>query len=260
MTFSLAEAKLAKGTLPYHVGGTGTPLLCLHSAAGVRIGAAFERLAETRRLYVPIFPGFDGTPPWPELRGMEGLGDLAAEFAHSTIGAACDVMGHSLGGWVAAWMAVRHPDRVQQLILHAPAGFAPEGSPGLPTDPARLLQLAFAHPENLPPEQKSPEALKTNRLMVDRYTGGGPADPGLKARIGEISALTLILYGTKDGLVPIASPRLLKERIPRSHLLYVYDAAHAIEIDQPARFVSLVGDFLALGEAFIVNRSRDSAA
>jgi pimeloyl-ACP methyl ester carboxylesterase len=260
MTFSLAEAKLAKGTLPYQVGGSGPPLLCLHSAAGVRIGTALERLAETHRLYMPIFPGFDGTPPWPELRGMEGLADLAAEFAHSVIGAPCDVMGHSLGGWVAGWLAVRHPDRLQQLVLHAPAGFAPEGSAGLPTDPARLRQLAFAHPENLPPEQKPPEVLRANRMMVDRYTGEAAADPGLKARLGEISALTLILYGTKDGLVPIASPRLLKERIPRSHLLYVYDAAHAIETDQPARFVSLVGDFLALGEAFIVNRSRDSAA
>ena len=260
MTFTLAEAKLAKGTLSYHVGGTGAPLLCLHSAAGIRIGPALERLAELRRLYMPIFPGFDGTPPWPEIRSMDGLADLAAEFAKAAIGAPCDLMGHSLGGWVACALAVRHPGRLQQLVLHAAAGFAPEGSPGLPNDPARLRQLAFAHPENLPPEQKPPETLRTNRAMVDRYTGETAADPGLKSRLGEISALTLILYGTKDGLVPVASPRLLKERIPRSHLIYVYDAAHAIDIDQPARFVSLVGDFLALGEAFIVNRSRDGAA
>jgi pimeloyl-ACP methyl ester carboxylesterase len=260
MTFSLTEAKLAKGTLPYHVGGSGAPLLCLHSAGGVRLTSALERLAETRQLYLPVFPGFDGTPTQPHLRTMQDLAGLAAEFVDRVIGRPCDVMGHSFGGWVACWLAVRHSDRLQQLVLHAPAGFAPEGSGGLPTDPVKLRQAAFVHPENLPPERRSPDVLTANRTMVDHYLGKAVNDRDLQGRLGEIGALTLILHGTKDGLVPIASPRLLKERIPRSHLVYVYDAAHGIDVDQPARFVSLVGDFLALGEAFIVNRSRDSAA
>jgi hypothetical protein len=45
----------------------------------------------------------------------------------------------------------------------------------------------------------------------------------------------------------------LKAKIPTSHLIYVYDAAHAIEVDQPERFLTLVGDFLARGQGFLVN-------
>ncbi|HUB95956.1 MAG TPA: alpha/beta hydrolase [Stellaceae bacterium] len=260
MTFSLTEAKLAKGALPYHVGGSGAPLLCLHSAGGARLTSALERLAATRTLYLPVFPGFDGTPTQPHLRTMEDLAGLAAEFIDNVVGQPCDVMGHSFGGWVACWLAVDHPDRLQQLVLHAPAGFAPDGAPGLPTDLAKLRQLAFAHPENLLPDTRSLDIHRSNRETVDHYLGKKTNDRDLQGRLGDISALTLILHGTKDGLVPVASPRLLKERIRRSHLIYVHDAAHAIDVDQPARFVSLVEDFLAVGEAFIVNRSRDSAA
>jgi pimeloyl-ACP methyl ester carboxylesterase len=78
------------------------------------------------------------------------------------------------------------------------------------------------------------------------------------ARLGDIEALTLILQGTKDGVIPVASARLLKERIPRAHLVYLYDAAHALEIDQPERFTHLIGDFFRRGEAFIVNSAKAS--
>ena len=42
-------------------------------------------------------------------------------------------------------------------------------------------------------------------------------------------------------------------QIPRAKLVYVYDAGHNIEVDQPEKFVSLIRDFLMRGEAFIVN-------
>jgi pimeloyl-ACP methyl ester carboxylesterase len=255
MEFASVNAKLADGVLPCHVGGSGDPLLCLHSAGGVRISPALERLAQQRRLYVPVFPGFDGTERWPQLRTMADLADLAAELIDRVIGRPCDVIGHSFGGWVASWLAVRHPDKVEQLVLHAPAGFRPDGVGGLVGGPAELRRLMFAHPENLPAEQKPAEMQARNRAMLQHYQAEAATDRDLVVRLGDIKALTLILHGTKDGVIPIASPRLLKARIGRSHLIYVYDAAHGIDVDQPERFARLVGDFLARGEAFIVNHA-----
>ncbi len=75
----------------------------------------------------------------------------------------------------------------------------------------------------------------------------------LPARLAEIDALTLILHGTKDGAVPAGSMQFIKQCIPRAFLIYVYDAAHAIEIDQPEKISELVVDFLTQGEAFLVN-------
>jgi len=127
-------------------------------------------------------------------------------------------------------------------------------------DAATLRRLMFAHPENLPAEQKPAEMQAQNRATVHHYHGETATDRDLAARLEDIKALTLILHGTKDGVIPIASPRLLKERIRRSHLVYVYDAAHGIDVDQPPRFTRLVGDFLARGEAFIVNHTETGAA
>lgn len=259
MAFTKSEAPLKGGKLQFHVGGTGKPVLYLHTAGGVRLSPAIERLSQSHRLHLPVMPGFDGTERVASLRSMTDLADLAAEFIDGVIKRPCDVIGHSFGGWVAAWLAVRHPDKVEQLVLAAPAGFRPEGEGGLVADPAKLRQMMFAHPENLPPEQKTPEILAQNRAMVHHYHGETATDRDLVARLGEIKALTLILHGTKDGVIPLASPRLLKERIKQSHLVYVYDAAHAIDVDQPDRYVQLINDFVERGEAFIVNRAVSAA-
>jgi pimeloyl-ACP methyl ester carboxylesterase len=86
------------------------------------------------------------------------------------------------------------------------------------------------------------------------------AEGDLLERVGDIKAPTLILQGTRDTVTPRDGVRLLKARIARSHLIYVFDAGHAIEIDQPERVAIVMHDFLARGEAFIVNRSGNSAA
>nr|ART40306.1 K499 [uncultured bacterium] len=260
MAFTKTDLKLKSGTIPCYVGGAGRPVLCLHSAGGVRISPALERIAESYKLYMPVLPGFDGTPRIDGMRTMADLADLAAEAADAAIGAPCDVIGHSFGGWVATWLAVKHPAKVQQLVLHAAAGFRPEGVGGLVGDPETLRRAMFAHPENLPPEQKSVQVQAQNRAMVPEYNKGMAMDRELVGRLKDIKALTLILHGTKDGVIPTDSPRLLRERIPRAYLVYVYDAAHGIDTDQPDRFVSLVKDFLDRGEAFIVNQGGQAAA
>jgi pimeloyl-ACP methyl ester carboxylesterase len=260
MPFTVTELTLPGGRkIACHIGGSGDPVLYLHAGGGARITPAIERLAEARHIFMPVMPGFDGSAQDPAIRTMADFADLAAQVIDAAIKRPCDVIGHSFGGWVASWLAVRHPDKVQLLVLVAPAGFRPEGEGGLPTDPARLRQGMFAHPENVRPDGKTPEMQAANLATARRHTEAA-TDRDLLARLGDIKALTLILHGTKDGIIPLASPRLLKERIPRSHLVYVYDAAHALDVDQPERWATLVGDFLARGEAFIVNAGGRSAA
>ena len=254
MEFERKKATLAAGDVDYFVAGAGEPVLYLHSAGGVRMTAALEGLADKFRVYVPILPGFDGTPTLESVGSMSDLAGLAENFIAAAIGDKCDVMGHSFGGWVAAWLAVTAPERIDLLVLQAPAGFRQDGEGGMVDDPAELRRLMYAHPENLPPETKPVEMLAQNREMLPHYRGGTAMDADLAARLGDIQSLTLILHGTLDGVIPESSPRLLKERIPHSHLIYVYDAAHNIEVDQPERFSDVVGDFLARGEGFLINQ------
>jgi pimeloyl-ACP methyl ester carboxylesterase len=251
-TFRSAVADV-RGSLPYLVGGEGRPVLYLHSAAGVTITPALEKLAQTFRLYAPTLPGFDGTLRLDGVASPRDLAGLVDDFAEQAIGERCDVIGHSLGGWVAAWLAALHPERVGQLVLAAPAGFRPEGVGGLNAPPGELRARMYAHPERAAGEKQA-SVLAQNRLTMGQYNPNQlSTDTELADRLPEIQCLTLIVQGTEDGITPPDSGRLLKKRIPSSYLCYVYDAAHNIEMDQPDRFASLVKEFLERAEAFIIN-------
>ena len=254
MAFEEKIAKLASGRIPYVVDGDGPPLLYFHAAGGMRVTHGLELLARDFRIYMPVIPGFDDTPLLDSVRTMVDIARLGVEFIDEVIGDRADVMGQSFGGWAVPWLALLAPDKVGQLVLECPAGFRPEDGPRPSSDPEMVLRQMYAHPEKRPPETKSPETMARNREMLHHYHGAAVRDKDLVARLGEIEALTLILLGTKDGRMTPEGVQLLRARLPRAFLIYIYDAAHNIEVDQPERIAAVVGDFLKRGEAFIVNQ------
>jgi pimeloyl-ACP methyl ester carboxylesterase len=86
------------------------------------------------------------------------------------------------------------------------------------------------------------------------YSGGVLYDEDMAARLKDISAITLIVHGEKEGIIPEESSVILRSKIKTSYMIYLYDAAHVPEVDQPERFSNLVGDFLVRGQAFLVNK------
>jgi pimeloyl-ACP methyl ester carboxylesterase len=260
MSFERKEAELAAGALPYFVAGAGTPLLYLHPAGGFGVSRPLEALAERHRIFAPLTPGFDGTPANANIRNMESLADLAAQFIEAVIGTHCDVLGQSFGGWEALWLAVKHPGKVDHLVLEAPAGVPAGGKGGLPADPAEARKKLFAYPDRAPPVTKPPEQLQGNRRMLDHYGAASLSDETLPARVAEIKTPTLILMGTKDEIIPRETGQYLKAHIAGSHLAYIYDAAHVIQSDQPDRFLRIVASFLERGDAYIVNWGASAAS
>jgi len=99
-----------------------------------------------------------------------------------------------------------------------------------------------------------PGALAPARAKAEHANNGGAAplaDPSAKPKKGEEAPLDLL--ATADAIV-------LSERIPDCHLIFVYDAAHNIEVDQPDRFLTVVRSFLDRGKAFIVNWGEHAVA
>jgi pimeloyl-ACP methyl ester carboxylesterase len=248
-----ATIDLSSGPLTYELSGSGPPLVWLHPAGGVRWSPVLERLSEIYTLHVPVAPGFDGTPRHDKVNSMKALAGLFGEFIDRVVGGRTVLMGHSFGGWAALWLTALRPDLVTQLVVEAPAGFRPEGSPPLPADPAALKSALFAHPENAP-AAIDPAKMVSNHANLPHYGGGQRwTDEELLARLPEIVALTLILHGTADQLVPKESVQLVRSCLRHAYLVYVWDAAHAIQIDQPQRMLEVVESFLQRGDAFIVN-------
>jgi pimeloyl-ACP methyl ester carboxylesterase len=123
----------------------------------------------------------------------------------------------------------------------------------LPADPANLRAALFANPERAPKLVRSPEVWAQNRRTREGYAAGISLDQPLLEALPRIKARTLALFGTKDEVCPVEKTgRRLKAGIPHSHLSFIYGAAHAIELDQPARTARLIGAFLERGEAFLV--------
>ena len=85
--------------------------------------------------------------------------------------------------------------------------------------------------------------------------GQGEDGDDLESRLEELPTPTLVLFGTRDTVVAPDTARVYKARIPSCHLVFVYDAAHAIAVDRPEAFTEVVVDFLERHEAFVISRT-----
>jgi pimeloyl-ACP methyl ester carboxylesterase len=247
------QVQLASGTLTYFIVGTGRPLVYLHPAGGVRWTDVLTGLARDRTLYVPVMPGFDETEIHPGIASMQALGALSGEFIDKVVGDRCDVIGQSFGGWVALWLAALRPERVDHLVLEGPAGFRPTGVAGLSNDPAAMKRALFVHPEKLPADGKTLDQEAANGKLRGHYNAIQNPDEALLAKLPAIDRITLILHGSEDQVVPKESVQLIKSKLSHAYLIYIWDAAHAIEVDQPNRVLALIQNFLNRSDSFLVN-------
>ncbi|WP_370206325.1 alpha/beta fold hydrolase [Pararhodobacter marinus] len=257
MSYRIERATLPGGAIDYHVAGMGKPVLYLHAAGGVAISQPMKALAQTHTVYAPVTPGFDGTEMLPGIDSVVTYAAFVGDFAEATLGARFDVIGSSFGSWVAMWLAVLRPDMVDHLILQVPAGFRFDGEGGLPDDPAARMKALYAHPDRITAPPKADAIMAANRQTYEAMAAlpaGATVDEALSARLGDIRAVTLILQGTEDPVVPATAGAHLKRHIPVSQRCFVFDAAHAIESDQPDKVSRLWTEFLGRGQGFVLNR------
>jgi pimeloyl-ACP methyl ester carboxylesterase len=158
----------------------------------------------------------------------------------------------SFGGWVALWLAAKHPDLVEQLVLQGPAGLRDEGTGGVPADPTARMRALYSKPEHAPPETRSPEMIAATVRARDRYVNGIDFDAALSAALKDIKARTLVVMGTKDIVAPVIVAHRIMAGLANAHLSFIYGAAHALEFDAPDRVGPLIASFLERGEAFVV--------
>src|SRR2546425_8853765 len=114
--------------------GSGRPLLFLHGAGFTGRWLRFhEALAGGADVIAPEHPGFGATPDQEWLEGFDDL-VLHCDDLRAAVGLdePFDLVGYSLGGWIAAAYAVVYPERLRSLTLVVPAGPRPPGPGPLP--------------------------------------------------------------------------------------------------------------------------------
>lgn len=239
----------------YLEAGEGPPLVVLHGGGGVMRFRSHDLFARKRRVILFETPGFGHSPPNERTQSMAELADTMAQAAANLGLERFDLQGNSFGGKLAAWLAVRHPERVRCLVLMAPAAIRPENAPPRPPQGAAPPgALLYAHPERLPPMPEVAPEVREKQMALTRRIMGPPRDEELERGLAALPMPVLVLFGTEDRMLPPEMARHYREIIPDCHIVFVYDAGHEIEGDRPEAFFALVDDFLERQGAFVVNR------
>src|SRR5262249_22250353 len=149
------------------------------------------------------------------------------------------LMGTSFGGKVALWLSVQEPERVEGLVLEAPAAIRPSRSDPLSGSPQEIARRLYAHPERHVPLPPSDPAIQAKTQALVGRLRGPDRDTDLENRLKHLATPVLVLFGTLDRVIPPEMGRFYKQLLPNSHLVFVYDAGHAISTERPEAFAEV---------------------
>ena len=232
-------------------GGSGPPLLYLHGAIGQKGWSPFlERLARQFTVYAPYMPGYGNSGG---LEHLEDLHDLI--IYHFALLDALDVprahiVGHSLGGMIAAEMAAMAPGVVDRLVLASPAGLWRDEDPVadlLALNADELLERLTATPDGADSLDGLRDTLSRDRMQdiaaAGKFLWPIP-DRGLKRRAYRIKSPTLILWGGEDRINPPSYAADFQSLITGSRTATLLNAGHLLMLEQADAFADAVAGFL----------------
>lgn len=239
-------------------GGSGEPLLYLHSAGGELAWLPFfEQLSREFTVYVPAHPGFAHSEG---LDRIDTIFDLVFHYLDlmDTLGlATANMAGLSLGGWLAAELAVHHSHRVRKLVLIGAVGLRVENAPPMPdifaASAKKTRELVFFEPDSelamtMIPDTPAPEALEMvlRAREATARVGWNPYlyDPRLRERLYRITAPTLVVWGDHDRLVSIEYGKAYQEGITGARLVTIDRCGHAPPLERAETTAKAVTEFL----------------
>lgn len=227
----------------YQLVGSGPPVVLLHGLSGsVRWWSRnIVALAAHHTVYLVNLPGF-GTfrrrSPWIGLQ--EAAGWLADWLDAVKIGP-CDVVAHSMGGFVTLRLVARHSELVQRIVLVGPAGVPHIRS--LPGFARPIVAAGLAAPPSFLPILAL-DSLRAGPLTLIRAARELIADD-IREDLRAVTAPTLLVWGSRDALVPPATGVVMRQELPNSRLLMLAGAGHVAQYDRHHQFNEAALAFLS---------------
>lgn len=249
----------------YERHGSGTPVLLLHGFTGC--GRNWEVVSGFEFLTVDLLGhGLTDAPLEPTRYRMEFAAADLATLILDLIGSPVHLVGYSMGGRLALYLAWRYPHLFRSFVLES-------SSPGLATEAERQARRAsdeqlahrleqegipsfvayweqiplFASQSQLPETQRlalHEQRLQNNPLgLANSLRGMGTgAQPSLWAHLPEIQLPVLLLAGEMDTKFT-AIARQMARQLPQSEIAIVSDAGHTIHLEQSAAYTAAIGAF-----------------
>jgi pimeloyl-ACP methyl ester carboxylesterase len=238
--------------------GRGPAVLALHGAATLEGHEWARGLADRFRVYLPFHPGFGESDAAPHIAGMQ---DMIVHNLRLVAALGLDrphLVGHSMGGWMAAEMAAVAGERFGRLVLNAPAGLnhpdhpatdlaaiGPEALPGYLAHDVDVALRYFPGGSHCPPLEEFVAARDKEGKALERILMvHGMGHPNLGRWLSRIPNETLVVWGDKDRLLPASQIPIWVEKIPNARALIVPGVGHFAMQEDP-RTVTAIRDFLA---------------
>jgi pimeloyl-ACP methyl ester carboxylesterase len=255
--------------------GSGPPLVMAIGTGSTMAEwdpALLRLLARRHRLILFDYPGIGRSSPLPDGRtSFSALADTTAGFMTAIDVPQADVLGWSMGGFVAQQLAIRHPEAVRALILagtnpggdHTVLGGGDDQAADSDPDPSEAEVLRLLYPRT--PAGRAEGRAFYHRLDTASESGEIPddfhvpastvraqvaaEDPWLRSdanatALARLTMPALVTAGRVDPVTPPANARWIARQIPGARLR-VFAGSHAFLFAQRVAFTALVDAFLA---------------
>ena len=256
----------------YSDGGRGEPLILLHGLGASRstFDMVAAQLVRRYRVLIPDLPGFGESGNAPD--GDYGIDAQVAWVerfvAHLGL-SRFHLGGNSMGGWIAAAYAAKHPDQVRSLWLLAAAGtgeMLETEAVKVRQEEGRYLLLARTIAEfdgvmerifyRAPPlplplrwagSRLSAEKFPLHAKIFDQLLDRGE-DYRLEPRLPRITAPTLLVWGDHDSVVPLSVMDRFAALVPKAEPVVMKDVGHVPQMEAPKR---VAADYLRFRESLV---------
>ena len=249
-----SEIEVNGTKLHLYEAGSGPTVLFLHGAGGSNWSPLLQFLAESHRVLAPEHPGFGRSqiPDW-----MMGIGDLALfylDFLEQRGLRNVHLVGHSLGGWAAAELAIRNTTRLKSLSLLAPAGVR---SPDVPFgdiflwSPAEHAQHMFYDKKFVAQRLEQLKTMDQDIWLQNRAAGARLAwnprlnNPQLPYCLHRIDVPTHFIWGKNDEICPFDCAKYFMKPIKTATLEALDQTGHALHTERPQEVAAKIAAFIA---------------
>lgn len=236
--------------------GAGRPILFLHPGhPSGRLdpkAPVLDLLAQSARVVAPTHPGFGDTPAPRHLTTIDDLAYLYLDLLEAMALRSVVLVGVSLGGWIAAEMAVKSTERISSLVLANAVGIRPgardtrEIADIYAVTDKQLAGLVYAEPQRMAADPKTLSeseliAMARSRESTGRYAWSPYMhDPKLLSRLHRINVPALVLWGAADRVVSQDYGRAYAAAIPRANFAVIEGAGHFPHLERPEEFAARV--------------------
>lgn len=252
--------------------GKGRPILYLHGFADVHAGSVgwlpfHEALAESFRVIAPAHPACAGSDEDEDIDTIDDVIFHTLQVMDAMGLGKVDIVGTCFGGWIAAELAVRNPERVGRLVLIGASGLMVPGQPigdlfwqiqpenGIEYTGLRNLMFSRAdHPAALSlfPNVRSDMERALSQFKAMRFASRVGFKPPyfyhrkLRERLGRFKGEALLVWGDADHMVPLAHAEAYRAGLGgKTKMKIVAGAGHSPHVEKPKLVAGQIQSFLS---------------